>query len=83
VAEAQVGYEIDKLLVDPIEYWVHRIKGGRRVAKWGPFLSETACRCKVEELQLADKDRLRIVPVWHTGLDDILEKHHGDQDDHR
>lgn len=98
-----VGYEMDKLLVDPIEYWIHRIAKGRRVAKWGPFLSEAACRGKAETLLVADRNRLHVVPPedvamianppvdpkyitasssWHTGLDDVLEKHHDTGDHH-
>lgn len=38
--ETKVGYEIDKMLVDPIEYWVHHIEGGRRTKKIGPFATE-------------------------------------------
>lgn len=54
-----VGYEIDKLLVDPVEYWVHRIVKGRRVAKAGPYATEDEALRHVES-QLEDDNRRNI-----------------------
>lgn len=56
MAQENVGYEIDKLLVEPVEYWVHRIKGGRRVAKAGPYDSEERALREVDE-QIQDDER--------------------------
>ena len=47
--ETKVGYEIDKMLVDPIEYWVHRIEGGRRTKQIGPFATEENALLAVDQ----------------------------------
>lgn len=53
----RVGYEIDKLLVEPVEYWAHRLINGRRVEKYGPFATEEAARSEVEEQIKLDERR--------------------------
>lgn len=55
MAQEKVGYEIDKLLVYPVEYWVHRIRNGRRVVKWGPYKSEEAAIRAVDTRMREDK----------------------------
>ncbi len=65
MTEPRVGYEIDLLLVEPVEYWLYRCRHGRRVAKFGPFPSEGRVRQEIEfqeSLDRDEKDRARVPP---------------------
>lgn len=52
----RVGYELDKVLVEPPEFWAYRIKGGRRVAKFGPYETEERGREEIDFQRTIDRD---------------------------
>lgn len=61
-----VGYEIDKLLVEPPEYWAYRIRNGRRVDTSGRKATEAEARNWIlsqQELDRDDLDRMRQAPL--------------------
>lgn len=64
----RVGYELDKILVEPPQYWAYRIKGGRRVRSFGPYATEARAREEIDaqrDLDQDDIDRSRIDPTEH------------------
>lgn len=52
----RIGYELDKLLVDPPEYWGYRIINGRRITSFGPFKSEDEARAELSFQMSLDRD---------------------------
>lgn len=51
-----IGYELDKILTEPVEYWAYRCRAGRRISKHGPYATEARARDEIDFQRTMDRE---------------------------